>query len=193
MVWLGACFRSACPASGVEAHHWLWGAILGAEGGQQHNTQIGHSPPLHAVGASSSVSVHQSYQDTGSLMCCTGWISNIHAFRWGPSLPNSKSSAVYLTIQVDLKSWFPASFLLLAPIVPLFLEKNRLSSQVNYKMFVWLKELKSGFQIQLAFACLVLEVAMLLKNDVVCDANHMTINSAEESVWIHFQPVLIIG
>lgn len=35
---------------------------------------------------------------------------------------------------------------------------------------------------QLAFVCLVLEVAMLLKNDVACDANHMTINSADESV-----------
>lgn len=60
-------------------------------------------------------------------------------------------------------------------------------------MFFCVVELKSGFQIQLAFVCLVLEVAMLLKNDVAYDANHMTINSAEESVWIHFQPLLIIG
>lgn len=49
-------------------------------------------------------------------------------------------------------------------------------------MFTWVVELKGSFQIQLAFVCLVLEVALLLKNDVVCDANHMTINSAEESV-----------
>jgi len=49
-------------------------------------------------------------------------------------------------------------------------------------MFLWVVELKSSFWIQLTFVCLVLEVAMLLKNDVVCDANRMTINSAEESV-----------
>lgn len=49
-------------------------------------------------------------------------------------------------------------------------------------MFFCVVELKSGFQIQLAFVCLVLEVVMLLKNDVAYDANHMTINSAEESV-----------
>lgn len=60
-------------------------------------------------------------------------------------------------------------------------------------MFFCVVELKSGFQIQLAFVCLVLEVAMLLKNDVAYVANHMTINSAEKSVWIHFQPLLIIG
>lgn len=49
-------------------------------------------------------------------------------------------------------------------------------------MFFCVVELKSGFQIQLAFVCLVLEVAMLLKNDVAYVANHMTINSAEKSV-----------
>lgn len=83
---------------------------------------------------------------------------------------------------MELKSWFPASFLLLRPIVLLFLENNCLSSHINCKVLLWVVELKSSFQIQLAFVCLVLEVAMLLKNDVVCDANHMTINSAEESV-----------
>lgn len=49
-------------------------------------------------------------------------------------------------------------------------------------MLIWAVELKSSFQIKLMFSCLVLEVAMLLKNYFVCDANHMTINSAEESV-----------
>lgn len=49
-------------------------------------------------------------------------------------------------------------------------------------MFFCVVELKSGFQIQLAIVCLVLEVTMLLKNDVAYDANHMTINSAKESV-----------
>lgn len=49
-------------------------------------------------------------------------------------------------------------------------------------MFLWVAELKSSFRIQLLFVCLVLDVAMLLKNDAVCDANHMTINSAEESM-----------
>jgi len=65
--------------------------------------------------------------------------------------PTVKYSAIYLTIQVDLKIWFLASFLLLKPMVPLFLEKNCLSSQINYKLLTWVIDLKSHFQIQLAF------------------------------------------
>lgn len=50
-----------------------------------------------------------------------------------------------MTIQMELKNWFPASFLLFRPIVLLFLKNNCLSSQINSKIFLWVVELKSRF------------------------------------------------
>lgn len=64
------------------------------------------------------------YPWTGSLMCGTEWVSNINAFKQGQNLPSSNRSSVYLTIQMEFKRQFPDSFLLLKPVVPLFLKRE---------------------------------------------------------------------
>lgn len=96
----------------------LLGATSGAEAEGSRAAQFSHSSHICIFRAG------KPYAGTGSLMCGTEWVSNIHAFKYGQNLLNSNRSSVYLTIHMEFKRQFPASFLLLRPTVLLFLKRE---------------------------------------------------------------------